>query len=83
MPVPEFRQWQAYAALYPIGPAREDWRIGQLAALYFNAKRGKDQAPARVSDFMWEPPQEHDDVDDETEQLMTFLSSLPSPPNLN
>lgn len=83
MPVPEFRQWQAYAAINPIGPARDDWRIAQLAALYFNAKRGKGAAPAMVRDFMWQPPRDDGEPEHETELLLSFLGSLPPPPNMN
>lgn len=73
-------QWRAYAAVHPIGPARDDWRIAQLAAMYFNAHRGKDKPPARVSEFMWQPPRDEADPDDEAEQLLQFLGSLPPPP---
>lgn len=83
MPLPELRQWQAYAALHPIGPARDDWRIAQLAALLFNVNRGKGAAPARVSEFMWQLPRDDADPDDDAEKLLDFLGNLPAPPVLN
>jgi hypothetical protein len=76
-------QWQAYAALHPIGPARDDWRVAQLAALLFNINRGKGMAPAKVSEFMWQTPQDEADPDDEADQLRMFLGSLPEPKVLN
>ena len=83
MPLPEFRQWQVYHSMFPIGPKRDDWRIAQLAALYVNAHRGKGAAPAPVSDFMWQPPRDEPDADDEAEQLRIFLGTLPAPKVLN
>lgn len=83
MPLPEFRQWQAYAALHPIGPARDDWRVAQLAALYFNAHRGKDKPPAKISEFMWQPPREDSNDDEDAEALLIFLGGLPAPPVMN
>lgn len=83
MPLPELRQWQAYAALHPIGPARDDWRVAQLTALMFNINRGKGAAPARINDFMWTVPGEEVDMDEDADQLLNFLGSLPAPPVMN
>ncbi|WP_288016449.1 hypothetical protein [Microcystis phage Mae-JY04] len=83
MPLPEFRQWQAYAAVNPIGPKRDDWRIAQLAALLFNINRGKSAQPAKVSEFMWQMPREEADPDGDAEKLMDWLGTLPAPPVMN
>lgn len=83
MPMPEIMQWRAYAAVHPIGPKRDDWRIAQLAALYFNAHRSKDHPPAKVSEFMWQPPGEERDDDADAEALLSFLGTLPPPRMMN
>lgn len=49
----EFMAWMAYDRLEPIGPQRDDWRIGQLSAMFYNANRAKGASPKQVSDFMY------------------------------
>jgi hypothetical protein len=83
MPLPEFRQWQAYASVNLIGLQRDDWRIAQLGALYANAHRGKGQPAVKTSEFMWQPAQEEPDPDDAAQQVRANLSTLPAPPVLN
>lgn len=57
MPAYEFRQWQIYHGMFPIGDERADWRTGTLAALTFNVNRGKNDTPAKAADFMLKPPE--------------------------
>lgn len=47
----EFAEWQAFAALEPFGPAREDERAGQVAAVIANVNRPKGHEPFTPASF--------------------------------
>lgn len=50
MTVNELRQWAVYETLEPFGGIREDWRLGYLLAVIFNAMQGKNKSPISVVD---------------------------------
>ena len=52
----EFNEWQLYDQMFPFGDEREDWRMGTVAALIFNANRGKQKSRG-AHEFMLKPPQ--------------------------
>ena len=53
----EFAEWQQYYGLEPFGAWRDNWHAGTVAALIFNANRGKGQRALSVSDFMYLDPE--------------------------
>lgn len=48
----ELTEWMAYYRVEPFGPWRDDYRAGQVMALYANSKRGKGGKAFRASDFI-------------------------------
>jgi len=48
----EFAEWLAYDECHPIGPERDDWRAGLIAATIANVNRGKNQPAFNPDDFM-------------------------------
>ena len=68
----ELSEWQEYYGLEPWGAWRDNWHSAQIAALLYNANRGK-QKPLNSADFMF--------VDRETaresqdRETLAFLSS--------
>lgn len=49
----ELTEWMVYEKLTgPLGPARSDLQAGIIAATIANVNRGKNQKPAKPSDFI-------------------------------
>ena len=48
----EFSQWMEFYALEPFGPVRDNLHAGQIAAMLFNANRGKGRRPMSANDFL-------------------------------
>lgn len=48
----EFTEWMRFYRENPFGTWRDNWHSAQIAALLFNANRGKQQ-PMKVADFMF------------------------------
>ncbi len=51
MPYPEFRRWQLYDLLEPIGWPDAEYRTAAMLTMLYNANRGKGRAKD-VKDFM-------------------------------
>lgn len=49
----EFSEWIEYYQLEPFGAWRDNWHSAQIAALVFNANRGKTQKALSANDFMF------------------------------
>ena len=54
----ELAEWQAFYALEPFGPERDNWHHAMQAHLLANAHRAPNSRPAQLSDFMWKTPEE-------------------------
>lgn len=48
----EFSQWMDYFRSEPFGPVRDNLHSGTIAAMLFNAHRGKQQKPMTAADFL-------------------------------
>lgn len=48
----EFSQWMDYFRSEPFGPVRDNLHAGTIAAMLFNANRGKGQKPMSAADFL-------------------------------
>ena len=51
MPYPEFRRWQLYDLIEPIGWPDNEYRTAAILTMLYNANRGKGHAK-NVKDFM-------------------------------
>lgn len=51
MPYPEFRRWQLYDALEPIGWPDAEYRTAAMLTMLYNANRGKGRAK-EIKDFV-------------------------------
>lgn len=56
MSASEFVGWMDYYDQEPFGAMRDNWHAAQLAALTYNAHRGRGSVPKSTRDFMYEPP---------------------------
>lgn len=58
----QFRGWEIYESLCPLGEERLDYRTASLVQLLFNINRGKDQKPLTLDEclipFIREPKQD-------------------------
>ena len=48
----EFSQWMDYSRDEPFGPTRDNLHAGMVAAMIYNANRGKNKRPLSAADFL-------------------------------
>ena len=48
----QFRNWEIYDSLEPIGGLRGDYQAAQIAAMIYNRSRGKDQRALTINDCL-------------------------------
>lgn len=53
----EYSEWIEYWNIEPWGAWRDNLHAAQIASLIFNTNRGKDQAPVKPADFMYQDKQ--------------------------
>ena len=51
--IKDFREWQAYYELEPFGELRADYRSASICLTLANLKRGKNQKPYKLEDFLF------------------------------
>lgn len=52
----ELNEWQAYYHIEPFGQWRDNYHAAMLATAIYNTS-GRIKKPAKINDFMIEPPQ--------------------------
>ncbi len=73
----EFSEWIEYYQLEPFGQWRDNWHAAQIAALLFNANRGKTQQPLKAQDFMFATEEEQ--AQRKQDEFFASLASLAKP----
>ena len=49
----EYMEWQLYFQEHPFGQLRQDYLLGTLIQLVYNALRGQDSAPLKLEEILY------------------------------
>lgn len=71
----ELSEWMAYYQLEPFGCPADDARHGIMAAMFYNANRGKGQHPKNADDF-WLADKSKDRRKQTPDQQKSLLRTL-------
>jgi len=65
----QFAELVALERVDPCGEWRDDWRVGQCAAILYNANRSPNSPPLDVREFMWHVESSEMDAEEQKRQM--------------